>query len=99
MSDSHGAQMEAELRQLAARDLRRVMIGPPLKIFERVEPEHTAGSGPGSAPRSLRSRSLADAPDLERRQAGPGRVTRDTRQAAVDHGRHTFDGDGAFRHV
>jgi hypothetical protein len=67
VSDSHRSQVEAQLRQLAARDLRRVMIGAAMEVLERVEPQDTPRSGASGAACSLRGRCFADAPDFERR--------------------------------
>ena len=92
-------RVEAQFRQLAARDLRRIMLRTPAEIFECVEADHAAGRGTTGAAGALRCRRLADSRDGKRRQSGPRRIARDARQTAVDDGGDALDRDGAFRDV
>ena len=99
VSDSHSSQAEAQLRKFSPRNFRRVMIGAPFKILERVEANDTAGSGASGTAGSLRGGGFAHAADFERREPSPGRIACDARQSAVDHGGDAFDGNGTLRDI
>src|ERR1700722_1210022 len=68
---SHGAQGEAQLRQLAPQDLRRILIAPEMKVIEGIEPDDTAWRSAICAACALGRRCFADARDFERGQSRP----------------------------
>ena len=82
---------QRQLRQIGARDLGLGLAGPLFEIVARVEAQRASGARAAGATGALGRRRLADARERERRQAGPGRVRRHARQAAVDHGGDAFD--------
>ena len=69
------------------------------KSSSAKEPEDLAGGGAAGAAGTLRGGGLADAADLKRGKAGPGRLGGDAGEAAVDDGGDAFDGDGTFGDV
>ena len=74
-------------------------MGAPEEVFFRVEADGEAGAGAACAARSLTGGGLADAADLQCRQAGPRGVACDAGCAGVEDGVDAFDGDGAFGDV
>ena len=69
------------------------MLGTALKIIQRVQTQRPAGRGAGGAACPLRGRSFANATNLQRRQASPGRIAGDSSQPAIDHRGDAVDGD------
>ena len=99
LAHAHGVQVEPQLAQLAPQDLRRRLLRPPVKVLRRIEPDDASGSGTAGPARPLVCRRPADAPHLKRRKPRPGRVRRDPRQSAIDHGGDALDGERALGHV
>src|SRR6202453_5386431 len=66
LANPHGAQSEAKLRELAARDLRLIVFRAAQVILHGVQAQHAAWSGASRPPRSLLRRSLAYPADMER---------------------------------
>ena len=81
----------AALGEVGARDLGHLERAPGVVVVPGVQADHAAGAGAAGAAGALGAAGAADRLDLQRRQAGPRRVPRDPRQAAVDHADHAVD--------
>ena len=97
--EAQSAKLQRGRGEIGTGDLRDVVGGAAHEIVQRIEPDRTPGRGAAGTARALVGGRLADAADLERRQAGPGRVARDARKAAIDHRGHAVDSDGALGDV
>src|SRR4051794_7976717 len=60
MWDASGFEVETKTRELAAQDLRCVMLRTPMKILGRKQPDHPPRPGAASATCTLPRRSSTD---------------------------------------
>src|SRR6516162_6125510 len=66
---AHRVKQERIGREIFAQDLRYVVFGSAKEVLSRVEADRTAGTGASRASGALIGARLADARDLQRRQA------------------------------
>src|SRR5258708_8376272 len=96
-ADACRAEVEQQLGQLAAADLRQVVIGAAMVVLRSVEPDGTAWAGAAGAARALLGGRFADALQLKGGQAGDDRIAGYPGGSAIDDYGHAIAGDGALR--
>jgi hypothetical protein len=96
---AHRAELEHHGSEIRAGDLGEVLGRAADEVVEWVEADGAAGSGAAGAAGALVGGGLTDAANLEGREAGPGGVSGDAGEAAVDDRADVLDGDGAFGDV
>jgi hypothetical protein len=97
--DLHCSKTEQKLGDIGTCDLWSSVVRTEHVVFFGIEAKHLARAGAACSSGSLSCGCFADAADLECGQAGPRRVGRRPRQAAVDNGGNSLNGDGTFRNV
>src|SRR2546427_8427546 len=69
-----GPKLQDRAGQVEALDLGRMMLRPGVEIVAGVEADGAPGSQPARPASALRGGRAADLPQVERRQARPGRM-------------------------
>jgi hypothetical protein len=99
MSKLRDAQSKAELREIAAPYLGKIVFRAAKVVLFGIKTENSAGAGTPGSTGSLRGGRTADTTELECRQTCPRRVGSNPGETAVDNRRDAFNGHRTLGHI